>query len=559
MVTGVLALMGKLLAVVLGFSVVYLGHEVGHLLAAKACRVRLRKFYLGFDKATDPGDFAAKPVWQRIIIISAGAVMNLLLAIVFASIAYCLGVSYLPCILGGTVPGDPAWIQGIQPGDKIVQIRRHGDRGEAKPDEHLRFDKDLNVAVMLTGADRSIDLLIRRAGQNEAEWLSLSPTDRLENSGRPATLGVRPASTTKLDTVEPCDPDCRDEKGYALLRGGDEIVAVNGHRLPRDEETGAIFEYHLERELSSRANKPVTLTVSRQAEGESAGETESSTAGRQEFDVTLAPNALKTVGLIMGMGPIVGVRRGTPADEAGFREGDVLRTVNDQPVGDPFTLEQRLLPLIGQEVEFAVQRSSADELVTLRAELVTPKTYVGNFGPGSPVALECLGIAFDVRNTVEAVEADSPADAIGMRAGDRVCEVLFFVSGQKAGEPIPLVEWTPHGEQIDLPNWAHVHAAMNLLGSSTLQLTYQQHDEFYEGMLTPVDSDQWHHPSRRLNTTSLRVVHTADSWLDAWRLGVRETHCCISQTLATLQGLLTGRISRESMGGPHCDCRGSGE
>jgi hypothetical protein len=99
------------------------------------------------------------------------------------------------------------------------------------------------TAVTLSGADRDIDLLIRRAGQNQAEWVSLLPSDRLKDFGRPATVGVRPASTTRLNPVGPCDPDCRDEEGYALLRGGDEIVAVDGVRLPRDEATGAIFEY----------------------------------------------------------------------------------------------------------------------------------------------------------------------------------------------------------------------------------------------------------------------------------------------------------------------------
>ena len=549
--TGLLSLLWNVFTVIVGLAVVYFGHEFGHLLAARACRVKLTKYYFTFDKATDPRNFAARPVWQRMIVISAGAVMNLILAVVFAAVAYYMGVSYIPCILGGTAPGDPAWLRGVQPGDKIVQIGRNGDTGrEGKPDEHLRFDKDMMIAVTLNGADGNIDLLIRHPGQNQAEWMSFLPSDRLKDFGRPATLGVRPASTTKLNPVEPCDPDCRDEEGYSLLRGGDEIVALDGLRLPRDETTGAIFEYHLEKHLASRMTEPVTLTVLRRSESERARETEPSATRPKELDVTLPPNSLRTVGLIMEMGPIVGVRRGTPAEEAGFQVGDILRSVNGQPVGDPFTLAQRLLPDVGEEVAFAVQRPSLDEPVTLLATLVPPATYVDNFGPGSPATLECLGIAFEVRNVVKEVEPDSSADAQGLCPGDKIDSVQFLLGGELSEDPIPLVGWGPNGEEIDLPNWAHVHTVMNLLEDSTLRLTYERNDAIYEVVLTPEDSDRWYHPSRRLNTTSLTLVQTADSWLEAGRLGVRETQLYMEQVLTVLQRLFTVRISYKTMGGP---------
>ncbi len=121
------------------------------------------------------------------IIISAGVVMNLIFAVIFAAIAYSQGVSYMPCLVGGTAPGDPAWVGGMNAGDKILQIGRHG-----RPDEQLRFDKDLMIDVTLNGAKHPLDLLVRRAGQEEPEWLSLTPTDRLADFDRPATLGVRP-------------------------------------------------------------------------------------------------------------------------------------------------------------------------------------------------------------------------------------------------------------------------------------------------------------------------------------------------------------------------------
>ena len=55
-------------------------------------------------------------------IISAGVIMNVIFAFIFAVIAYGMGVPYLPCIVSETVPGSPAWQAGLEPGDEIVQL-----------------------------------------------------------------------------------------------------------------------------------------------------------------------------------------------------------------------------------------------------------------------------------------------------------------------------------------------------------------------------------------------------------------------------------------------------
>ena len=73
----------------------------------------------------DRRSYLAKSVPQRMAIISAGVVMNIIFAFIFAVIAYGMGVPYIPAVVSETVPGSPAWHAGIQPGDEIVQI---GDR-----------------------------------------------------------------------------------------------------------------------------------------------------------------------------------------------------------------------------------------------------------------------------------------------------------------------------------------------------------------------------------------------------------------------------------------------
>src|SRR5512136_2637880 len=105
--------------VVIGILV--LVHELGHFLAAKLCGMRVDRFSIGFpprafgkqfgetdycvswipiggyvkiagmiDESFDteflqsepqPWEFRAKPIWQKVIVLSAGVIMNILLAI----------------------------------------------------------------------------------------------------------------------------------------------------------------------------------------------------------------------------------------------------------------------------------------------------------------------------------------------------------------------------------------------------------------------------------------------------------------------------------------------
>ena len=610
-----------ILTVAIALGLVIFVHELGHFLAAKACGVKVEKFYIGFDipmgflpsslvkfrwgetlygigilplggyvkmlgqddnpqnqaaeserikvrKADgaepseggefelDPRSYPAKPVWQRMIIISAGVAMNLVFAVIFAAVAYAQGVSYMPCLLGGSTPGDPAWVAGLQGGDKILQIGRHG-----QPDEQLRFDKDLMIDVTLNGANRPLDLLVRRAGETEPVWLSLTPTDRLAESDRPATLGVRPAATTIVMGAGAVGSEQDADGGYAALQPGDEIVAVDGQPLPRDPRSGLIFEHEMERLLAARMLDPVTLTVRRPA----ATHSEVS-APPQMLQVTLPPTRLRMTGLVMWAGPVIGVRRDSPAEKAGFREGDLLVSMDGADLCDPLMLAQRLLPLVGQPVTFGVRRSGHDEPVLLQATPVAPVAHQDGFSPGSPLGIESLGLAFHLTNAVREVLPDSPAARAGLRAGDRLVAAAFFKEGELDGEPLPLVKpgtqlpsfprptpdqpLEPSVAENDLFNWYFAHSLLNLVPEVTLELTYRRGENERTVAIQPIESDEYFWPPRRVRTQALTLVRTAESWSEAWALGYSETAVSVKKVFAVLQRLFTGKLSYRNLGGP---------
>jgi regulator of sigma E protease len=149
---------------VITLGVLVFVHELGHFLAAKLSGMRVDRFSLGFpprafgkkigdtdycvswlpiggyvkiagmidesfdtehlSRPPEPWEFRARPIWQRMFVISAGVIMNLLLAVViFWGINYTQGkVVRETTEIGYVAQGSPASTAGLRPGDRILQI-----------------------------------------------------------------------------------------------------------------------------------------------------------------------------------------------------------------------------------------------------------------------------------------------------------------------------------------------------------------------------------------------------------------------------------------------------
>ena len=134
--------------------VLVLVHEFGHFITAKAMKVRVDEFGLfypprlwgirrgetlysinsipigGFVKLAGeedpkiPGSLASKSKKARLLILSAGALMNLILPVFLLAIAFMVPHTNVeaPSIVGGVSPNSPAEQAGIQAGDTILAI-----------------------------------------------------------------------------------------------------------------------------------------------------------------------------------------------------------------------------------------------------------------------------------------------------------------------------------------------------------------------------------------------------------------------------------------------------
>jgi regulator of sigma E protease len=109
----------------------------------------------------DSGSFAAKSAGKRIIVLVAGVIMNILLAMVLFMFAYSVGQPTYPAQIGSVVAGSPAAIAGLKAGDTIVSV--DGQKVQQFADVQNIVDNLLSKSGQASTV--AVHLLVRHQGQ----------------------------------------------------------------------------------------------------------------------------------------------------------------------------------------------------------------------------------------------------------------------------------------------------------------------------------------------------------------------------------------------------------
>ncbi len=172
---------------ILIFSLIVFVHELGHFLTARLFKVKVQEFAIGMGPklfswgkgqtkysvraipmggfcsmegedsvSDDEGAFSSKPRYARIIILAAGAVMNLILGFVICT-AY-IGIYYsqsgIPVpIIESTVPEAPV-SEILEAGDRILELNGH----------KINIKKDIDFAMQGVGAEEC-EIIFARNGK----------------------------------------------------------------------------------------------------------------------------------------------------------------------------------------------------------------------------------------------------------------------------------------------------------------------------------------------------------------------------------------------------------
>ena len=550
-----------ILKVVFAFGLVVFVHELGHFLAARWCGVKVERFSIGFGPAIvawtsrksgteyriawfpfggyvkmhgqddvkpeemtsetlrqDPTSYPGRPVWQRMIIISAGVAMNIVLGLVCFAIMYNIGPQYTPPVIGALKPGGPAWRAGLRAGDEVLAIDGQ---------ELMKF-KDLQIVVQLSDPDEGPLRVRYRRGDQVRTALVLPEKQALWPQ-----VGVLGPTAPVLARNWPIAPETA--AGAAGLKPGDRILAVNGEPVSSGEE--------LRYRLAQQPDQPVTLEVERAGEADRT----SSRVEAQVIRTELPPEPMRTLPVRFEMGPIVAITADRK-DSLPLREGDVLVAINGSPI-DPFRLPDQIRQLAGSSVEIELLRPQPDGTPSRMTVTVVPTdepTWLNEpILVDSPIDCPGLGIAYQVSPVIASV--DNPDAAGELQPGDRIIALLPVVP--EDAELFGSAEWVEVTEESSPLAWAFWF--LQQVPGATLRVRAERGAQQFEVDLNPEPADDWFAPARNLVLEPLEKRLPPLGLLGSIARGWQDTVTMVKVIYVGLERMLIrGTISVKSMRGP---------
>ena len=560
----------NILVVLLGLGLVIFIHELGHFAVAKWCGVKVERFSIGFgpvivkythgeteyalslvpfggyvkmlgqddadpsqqtdDRLTrDPRSYTSKSVPQRMAIISAGVFNNMVSAVFFFVLAFLMGVTYEPAVVGNVAPGMPAWQSGMRMGDVITRI---GNR----QDSQLRF-MDIRQTVALSHGAIEVEGI--RDGQPFSTLVEPTTKNRLF-----PVIGAEPEQAIRLMSKEELGDDpSPTAKGTAASRAepplapGDEIVAIDGTKV--DSYSAMMTQF------ARKRNQEIVLTVNRR---EGKGDAPKS------LDIKVGPNYFRTLGLRMEIGKIAAIQKGSPAAGSELQVGDKITYVivdgQELAVGtqlDPLRIPDLLDQHVGREVTLRVKRDvTGSEPKSFDVKLTPddrPSWVERPLEFDSPVSIPSIGIAYHVLHHVVAVEPGSPADG-KLKANDDIIAVKVFETPEQQAKAKPIKF------EEDQRNWAAVF--WSLQREAKVEVTYrtQGEDKVKQVVLEPKPDETWPIPMRGIMVPVLTKIRKAGDIGEAMRLGWDYTRSNVTEMYLMLQRLFSGRVSAKALGGP---------
>lgn len=251
----------KIIQFFLCFTILVGIHELGHFFMARLFRIRVDKFYIFFDpwfslfkfrrghteyglgwlplggyvkiagmidesmdkeqlrQPVQPWEFRAKPAWQRFLVMIAGVVMNIVLAIaIYCGICYAWGDTYFS-------NADARW--GYAFNETGLRLGfKNGDRFVSVDGQSVDDPMEVLNALLITENDRTV--VVERGGGQVALTLPLNELIAMRQERGYENL---------FALWQPFIIDSVLSPGAAPLQRGDEIVAI---RTPDGQNYGQL-------------------------------------------------------------------------------------------------------------------------------------------------------------------------------------------------------------------------------------------------------------------------------------------------------------------------------
>jgi regulator of sigma E protease len=623
----------------LGFSLVIFVHELGHFAVAKWAGVKVEQFAIGFGKEiwgftrgetrysfnvlplggyvkmlgqedfavdksgewevkADPRSFLSKPVGPRMAIVSAGVIMNILLAALLFMIVFMVGKETLDSVVGRVQEGAPADLAGLRAGDRILTI----------DGQEIDDFSDLSMAIMLAESGEPLEFTIER---NE-KIQTLAVTPKMNAQRNVQQVGISSPTTNRvLATFGQSGIDDQHQ-----IQPDDVIKQIGPYtRVGYDTLKWAIFD---------NRDKPVKIVVER-PKPDQDGKVEQITCYRRgELLFLNNPDGLNLqVGDFLGFVPrrkVGAVEPDSRAELAGFKIGDVILAW--EGIAHP-TFEEctdSILKNVERDIRVRVRRDSQELDLIVRPK--EKKRHI--FSAGKPH----VGISFLAQENERVMVANTVAESNGTPTAasqlklPRGTEILRIDEDEvhgwpemvdlcraKAGQTVSITyrygdqpaqtasmsipaamstslvdaDGNPHemplsarvisvagqthvtirnddGKELKQPitHWQHVARALRQHVGDQIEIVYHDHrtdrDVTATMTVTADNTEPW---MRKLHYDPGPVIFAPDykilrksNPLAAMQLGVKKTYYFVIQAYTTMRAMISGSVGIENVAGP---------
>ncbi len=557
--------------VILGLGFLIFIHELGHFVAAKLCNVRVEAFSIGFGPAipgchfksgeteyklalfpiggyvkmpgeypseaqdddikNDPRTFMNQTVGERMFIISAGVIMNMVFGFLVFIYVYTQGKTERAPFFGGIEPGSPAFAAGLRAGAGLQEVQDY---------HNPSYDDLFFTSALSTPGKTEVHLKWQLPDGTEQQATVIPRRSKLDlkpSMGIGFPHGLRLYRLEKADKV-PATPGTPASK--AAFRGGDMFTGIRPKGVLWDEQfrplkSGWDYQWS-EQEFRSQ-------TVEIQFE-----------RNKQQMSLDVEPAFMHTFGLRLEMGPIVAlVTQNAPKSTALFKEGDLLVALNGRGDLDPIRLPDTLTEMAerGEKIELTVLRGG--QRVPIHVDLNDFKgrgTWVEFSARSmSPMAIPALGIAYRVLPTIAGVDKDSPAAKAGLKPGQKLSAIK--VPSSDPDDENKTVQEATLKIDDDEYQWPYLFWFLQLTQFRTWHLTVTDAAGAEQTVtMTAVEDRTWPVPHRGFKLEMGQRIRVAESIREAIELGWKDTYQFVGRIYKNLYSLVRGDMSPRLLSGP---------
>jgi regulator of sigma E protease len=459
---------------------------------------------------THPRAYNMKPIGKRMIIVSAGVVMNIILATAGFCILFLMGFRVPPAIVGDLAPLSPAQEGGMRVGDRILYYD-----GKYQHD----FTK-IGLNVALSEAGEPVPVFVRHPDGKE-EHLSITPRKPDEDATGFLSIGIDGPRQLTGAEMEKGDVDLKGlvpDEMFAMT-ADDAVIAVNGETV--DPKTDY---WKFDKAVQSSGGKPVTLTVKNQKSG-----------ATREIQAK----------------PFLEEPYGKPLNFAGMQTRVAVLAIQPESV-----VKGKLKP---GDVVVAIANDAHDSTTDLTRQKLTKR--LNEFGEqGAKVSITVLrdGQEIQIRDIVPNIRLSKGRYGLGVQLRPDsetlvVTDTLPESPAAKAGVPAGAKILSINGHAVN--SWFDVRSELaKLTAGQTAQLvaTVAGTEKSFD-LVMDAASEKLAKNLRYGTAIAFRemqdVRHTGHPLVGAaW--GVGETRDLILQFYLTIQRMIQGSVSPKNVMGP---------